>query len=116
MNKKLATKWVNALRSGKFKQGKQHLLNEEGRYCCLGVLGTICKVPKTTLREMGALEDDLAVKCTIKTSLGTPSDDNKVKVQVGNTFKEFWSLAAANDSGASFRSIARWIEKNFKLL
>lgn len=29
--------WVEALRSGKYQQGKNYL-NSEGRYCCLGVL------------------------------------------------------------------------------
>ncbi len=40
MNKKLKSKWVAALRSGKFKQGRSALY-ERGRYCCLGVLAEI---------------------------------------------------------------------------
>jgi hypothetical protein len=31
-------KWVDALRSGNYKQGKQYLKDDQGRYCCLGVL------------------------------------------------------------------------------
>jgi hypothetical protein len=31
-------RWVNALRSGDYKQGTQCLLSEQGSYCCLGVL------------------------------------------------------------------------------
>lgn len=30
--------WVDALRSGKYKQGKGQLRTEEGNFCCLGVL------------------------------------------------------------------------------
>jgi len=37
MPKKLLRKWLKALRSGKYKQGKGKLYGE-GRYCCLGVL------------------------------------------------------------------------------
>jgi hypothetical protein len=41
MDAQLKAKWVKALRSGKYRQGKQVLLNEDGEersYCCLGVL------------------------------------------------------------------------------
>jgi hypothetical protein len=32
-----AQKWVDALRSDEFKQGKQRLRTSDGGYCCLGV-------------------------------------------------------------------------------
>lgn len=39
MDQKYKTKWVNALRSGKFTQGKSILHNmDDDSYCCLGVL------------------------------------------------------------------------------
>lgn len=38
MDKKLAMKWVKALRSGKYKQGQVGRLKSESGYCCLGVL------------------------------------------------------------------------------
>ena len=31
-------KWLAALRSGDYKQGRAKLMNSEGGYCCLGVL------------------------------------------------------------------------------
>lgn len=34
-------KWVNALRSGEYKQGKEALFDGEG-YCCLGVADRVC--------------------------------------------------------------------------
>lgn len=37
MNKELKAKWVEALRSGKYKQGRVKL-NQGGHWCCLGVL------------------------------------------------------------------------------
>lgn len=37
MDKELAVKWIEALRSGKYKQGRSRL-KHSGRYCCLGVL------------------------------------------------------------------------------
>lgn len=42
MKKKDAMKWINALRSGKYKQGDGELYNDkQNTYCCLGVLDTI---------------------------------------------------------------------------
>lgn len=41
MKRSVKQKWIDALRSGDYPQGKSYLLNEEGLYCCLGVLGDI---------------------------------------------------------------------------
>lgn len=40
MDKKLKAKWVKALESGRYKQGKKRLAGG-GYYCCLGVLRKI---------------------------------------------------------------------------
>lgn len=37
-NKEVIRKWVDALRSGKYRQRKNYLGNENNEYCCLGVL------------------------------------------------------------------------------
>ena len=46
MNKNLKRKWLRALRSGRYKQGKYYLRNSEDRYCCLGVLCECLEKPK----------------------------------------------------------------------
>lgn len=38
MDKELKTKWVAALRSGKYKQGRGEYRSDDGCYCALGVL------------------------------------------------------------------------------
>ena len=43
MKKEIAERWVSALRSGEYKQGKLYLKSENG-YCCLGVLCDILGV------------------------------------------------------------------------
>lgn len=49
MNKKDAMKWVEALRSGKYKQGSKLLHNTgDNTYCCLGVLNKIMPEKYTT--------------------------------------------------------------------
>ncbi len=83
---KLATrqKWVDALRSGQYKQGKG-CLREDGRYCCLGVLAEI----------EGLLDADGAV------------DDNKALLprDILPLFEQR-ILATMNDDGATFIELA----------
>lgn len=43
MNKELVRQWVEALRSGRYKQGRKALRNIDDSYCCLGVLCDISK-------------------------------------------------------------------------
>jgi hypothetical protein len=38
MNPEIKKKWVKALRSGKYEQGRGNLKNSDGQFCCLGVL------------------------------------------------------------------------------
>jgi hypothetical protein len=38
MKREIAHKWINALRSGKYKQGRNVLRNQNDEFCCLGVL------------------------------------------------------------------------------
>lgn len=38
MNPEIKSDWVKALRSGKYKQGRGLLRNDNDGYCCLGVL------------------------------------------------------------------------------
>lgn len=38
MNKRIKELWIEALRSGDYKQGKGLLRNENDEFCCLGVL------------------------------------------------------------------------------
>lgn len=44
MDRGLRDKWVAALRSGEYKQGRTRLKNEFGEYCCLGVLTEVSGV------------------------------------------------------------------------
>ena len=38
MNQDIKTRWLEALRSGRYKQGKGSLRTTDDQYCCLGVL------------------------------------------------------------------------------
>lgn len=43
INKELVKQWVEALRSGKYKQGRKALKNRDNEFCCLGVLCDISR-------------------------------------------------------------------------
>jgi hypothetical protein len=38
MENKIIEKWIDALRSGNYQQGKTYLKDGQGGFCCLGVL------------------------------------------------------------------------------
>ena len=46
-------KWLTALRSGKYKQGKTQLYNKNTKsYCCLGLLGKVCGATNSQMNEV----------------------------------------------------------------
>ena len=87
MNKKIKAKWLKALRSGKFKQGKDQL-RLGNRFCCLGVL---CEI------QRGDYDGDK----------GTPP----VKLRAGLSQGQMNILIDANDlHDWSFPQIADYVE------
>jgi hypothetical protein len=122
MNKAIAMKWVKALRSGKYKQGKEQLRTVEGEYCCLGVL---CDITKEQTRgkwdEMGRFSrltqgDGVVLPYFVREVTGMQSDDGRLPGEVANKLKNY-DLAALNDGGGyGFKRIANLIEKYWKVL
>lgn len=88
LDRELKAKWLEALRSGQFKQceGKLHRVLTDS-YCCLGVLQSIASIPQSPAGEL------LDSKCGLQ-----------IDVQQ--------KLAGMNDDGDSFSEIADWIEAN----
>lgn len=102
MDKKLPkafkNKWVKALRSGKYKQGRKLLRNSiDNTYCCLGVAAEIAGCyrikggwieSKKGMRGISKVPKMLRGESTIPTQ-----------------------LANMNDNGKTFRQIATYIDK-----
>lgn len=115
MKKEIAEKWVEALRSGKYKQGKASLCEVQGKtakYCCLGVLCDILKSPYRKISvykgygdetgfETGFLPDAIMAESGMQTFYG----------KLGAS-----SLTVLNDAGNSFGYIADIIEDNWEIL
>ncbi len=126
MKQKLGPKqknWIKALRSGRFKQGQEHLRSTKDEFCCLGVrchqarkrLGL--KVEKEDdkygyNKETAGLPEKVREDLKMIGSLGCFTD--KQPHRIGKHKK--YALAFHNDSGATFLQIADFIEKNPELV
>ena len=100
MNPEIKAKWVEALRSGKYRQGQDFLKNGN-TFCCLGVLREIIEPGSEELDDRGA--QYLHPKFCAIAGL----EPHKV----GKT-NDVYVLAHMNDDGKPFSEIAYWIEKN----
>ena len=121
MNPIIKEKWLTALRSGKFKQGKEELRTLENKFCCLGVLCDIYR-KETKLGKWGKnrfnrfhftntkknnqkFEDQGVLPLSVQQWAELPERNPSIYKQM--------SLANLNDSGSTFQEIADIIEKNF---
>jgi hypothetical protein len=97
--KDFKAKFVAALRSGKYKQGKDYMYNASSdSYCCLGVAGRVCGIDNKILDG---------------NAFFMPNDNGVVGTQYPDVLMDRWAeLAGMNDGGDSFDEIADWIEAN----
>ena len=98
--------WIKALRSGEYKQGSGSLINEHDDkitgWCCLGVLCNLPRVPGEWRGDdywYGRSHDDTQLSSNLRKTVGVSE-------------AEMNTLIDLNDSGKSFKHIAKWIEEN----
>lgn len=104
MKAAIRNKWVKALRSGEYVQGKGHYVSTGKKYdafCCLGVLADIQEATWEMNSHSGGYEIDGA------NYLGDALVPN------GPGWDEQSRLAHMNDGGDSFKRIANYIERHF---
>lgn len=95
--------WIEALRSGKYKQGTGRLHGADGSFCCLGVLCHVALYGDWTF--------SYKLNCwTIINKYGTLP--RNLVDQIGVMAQD--KLIRMNDSNVTFREIADWIEENIK--
>lgn len=101
MKKAVALNWINALRSGEYKQGTDLLHNKkDNTYCCLGVLN--CLYPNLELDT--ALSNSKSYEIlpgAYKIGLNSP---------LGHLPNSGTNLAQLNDAGYTFDEIADIIQ------
>lgn len=111
MKPAILKKWVKALRSGRYKQGKHSLkiINGIPRYCCLGVLCDLhakAKGNKWKENEYLGAENILPAEVVIWAGLGRANPK-----LVGEFLDKDCTAAGINDSGKRFKTIAKLIEQ-----
>ena len=103
LTKAMKKKWLEALRSGEYEQGKE-LLKESFHgsttYCCLGVLREVAPL-KETAHLLNALNN---------TDRMGADGCSEIYYRLSSDVQE--ELAGMNDSGETFLFIANYIEKN----
>jgi hypothetical protein len=120
MNKKIADRWVKALRSGKFKQGKGRL-NVAGKYCCLGVLCELAarskKVEKARVRDLTMYSYDGSLASLPESVMKWVGIDAVVRGPAPGSFGVVGdtTLSRLNDYDCkTFDEIADIIEENYQ--
>jgi hypothetical protein len=112
MNKKVKKLWVEALRSGEYKQTDGQLRNVHNSFCCLGVLCNLHaqahphiaakqKSPIKYMDNTGVLPDPVQRWAGLEGNWGA---DVTIK-------GEYLTLIIHNDNGRTFKQIANAIEK-----
>lgn len=104
MDKKLKTKWLRALRSGKYKQARGAMRVRDGKtvlYCCLGVLRLIIS---PTSRAMASCSEHLCLTHAEKADLSMQEMEHLAHMNDGVEVKGI--------KQHSFREIALYIERN----
>jgi len=118
MNKEVAKLWVDALRSGEYKQGTGKLARR-GEFCCLGVLCELAIKNGIDLKvgKYGHWDDiityngaDISLPDVVKEWAGMNSTSGVYGDQSGE------HLSDQNDRGKSFLQIADLIEEKVEVL
>ena len=109
MNARIKRKWVTALRSGKYKQGRWHLRDEGGGYCCLGVLCDLYS--KAKRKKLFRYDDDgwsfMGSGATLSGVVADWAGLDHTDPTIGPTT----AISLNDDQCRSFKYIARMIEK-----
>lgn len=111
MKKKIRKKWVKALKSGKYQQGKESLRSRTNKFCCLGVLCDLAVregVVKWKKRqgEFSIKKESSYLPDEVKAWAGL--DSNQPSVTKGSL------IQLNDDDGLSFKEIAKLIKKDGK--
>ena len=110
LEKKFALKWMNALRSGDYKQGCS-FLKSDGMYCCLGV-ACVITMPNAKLDNVGFIEKEPGgTNPAISARLY-----NKMPKLLRGSSGFVNKVSTMNDTGKTFNDIADWIEKNVEFI
>ena len=112
MDLEFKRKWVEALRSGQYKQGKLRLYDSStDSYCCLGVACHIQDIPKEDLNDLSLPINVVKIFHPLIDDLLSLSDNNRCMLTQWNDgciSREY----NPNGERMNFNDIANFIEEN----
>jgi hypothetical protein len=126
MNPEVKAKWLEALRSGEYKQTLYTLRSCNGGFCCLGVLSDVYRKEVGGSWQLGHDGDDTVYSIVNKNQddyatvelpncvsdwAGVEGCNPEVRLKTNDDNFGFVSLATLNDEGKTFNEIADLIEK-----
>lgn len=117
LNKRVKKLWVDALRSGDYKQGKYVLRDIGNSFCCLGVLCNIHAMehPEIAARESLRPIEICGIYKYINSTTYPPLEVSEWASLLDNLVVEIngkvCGLPRHNDEGATFLEIANAIEE-----
>ncbi len=114
MNHEIKTKWLAALRSGDYRKSvhvlKRYFKHVPARYCCMGVLCDIIKEDHPHAQEL--IEQKVASSMFGNSKMSKFALlDQETLSYTGVEMQQQRRLTTMNDKGASFLTIAKYIEK-----
>ena len=107
----IQTKWVEALESGDYKQGKTYLRDSEDRYCCLGVACEVMGV-EAVRHSTYYVYNNSDILLNNFDKLGLRSEHGHFEGCITYNDYNYLSLTHMNDKGLSFKEIATLIREN----
>ena len=117
MDREIKARWVAALRSGEYEQGRGSLRMGDA-FCCLGVLCDIAVkdgvIGEPTIEEgeyaYGRFMEKGVLPTEVEVWSGLHIDDPVVITDNSDSYPLSESLSTLNDEGMSFEEIAEFIE------
>lgn len=109
--------WIEALRSGKYKQVQAALRRSSG-YCCLGVACDLSGLTEWTTHDIdnggnqwySYFDEECILPSEVADYFGVPTEVALSTIPEGQDAK---TLIGMNDAGETFEKIAEFIEKDW---
>lgn len=113
MDSNIKTRWLEALRSGDYEQGKNCLRDANNNFCCLGVLNDLY------IQDTGNGGWEMLVNGKSYSSYESSAYPHPLVLEwagiydpyIGDEEGTVFDLSIVNDQGASFEQIADMIEE-----
>lgn len=120
MKRDIADKWIQALLSGKYKQGTNYLRTVDNRFCCLGVLCELAIqegiIPQAKLNHYYNNDVGYTYQDNYKSVLPDEVMKWAGMKNYNGEISDSQTLSSDNDNGDDFKTIAQTIRNNVDIL